>query len=160
MDRSNRGKDRASVLPDLALVPALPGGRKTRQRSQPIPVPTAIVPGDRDEAIKRDRAEYMASVIPSARPIVLKDVSHFAMLQDPEGYTEAILAFLANSVAARSRRCRYRAATGAGRAFFEKGGRVCQLARRWRRTRNQKKNDVVTACEAMGVQAGSTWLKS
>ncbi len=59
-------------------------------------MPTAIVPGDRDEAIEHDRAEYMASVIPSARPIVLKDVSHFAMLQDPEGYTEAILAFLAD----------------------------------------------------------------
>ncbi len=60
-----------------------------------IRVPTAIVLGDHDEGIKRDHTEYMASAIPGAKLIILKDVSHFAMLQDPEGYTKAILGFLA-----------------------------------------------------------------
>jgi pimeloyl-ACP methyl ester carboxylesterase len=59
-----------------------------------IHVPTAIVLGDHDEAIKRDHTDYMASAIPGAKLIILKDASHFAMLQDPEGYTKAILDFL------------------------------------------------------------------
>ncbi len=58
-----------------------------------ITVPTAIVLGDHDEAIKRDHTDHMAAVIPGAREIILKDVSHFAMLQDPAGYTAAIRDF-------------------------------------------------------------------
>jgi pimeloyl-ACP methyl ester carboxylesterase len=61
-----------------------------------IPVPTAIVLGDHDEAIKRDHTEYMASAIPGAKLVILNETSHFAMLQDPEGYTRAVLDFLEN----------------------------------------------------------------
>jgi pimeloyl-ACP methyl ester carboxylesterase len=68
----------------------------TKEQLAGITVPTAIVLGDRDEAIKRDHTDYMASVIPGAKLIILKDASHFAMLQDPEGYTQAILDFLAH----------------------------------------------------------------
>jgi pimeloyl-ACP methyl ester carboxylesterase len=68
----------------------------TKEQLSKIGVPTAIVPGDRDEVIKRDHTEYMASVIPGAKLIILKDVSHFAMLQDPDGYTKAIRDFLEN----------------------------------------------------------------
>lgn len=60
-----------------------------------ITVPTAIVLGDHDEAIKRDHTEHMAQVIPGAKLIILKDASHFAMLQDPAGYTKAVRDFLA-----------------------------------------------------------------
>jgi pimeloyl-ACP methyl ester carboxylesterase len=60
-----------------------------------ITVPTAIVLGDHDEAIKRDHTEHMAQVIPGAKLIILKDASHFAMLQDPKGYTKAVRDFLA-----------------------------------------------------------------
>jgi pimeloyl-ACP methyl ester carboxylesterase len=59
-----------------------------------ITVPTAIVLGDHDEAIKRDHTDHMAAVIPGSREIILKDVSHFAMLQDPAGYTQAVRGFL------------------------------------------------------------------
>ena len=68
----------------------------TKEQLSQIRVPTAIVLGDHDEGIKRDHTEYMASVIPGAKLIILKDVSHFAKLQDPEGYTKAILDFLAD----------------------------------------------------------------
>jgi pimeloyl-ACP methyl ester carboxylesterase len=60
-----------------------------------ITVPTAIVLGDHDEAIKRDHTEHMAAVIPGAKLIILKDVSHFAMLQDPAGYDKAVRDFQA-----------------------------------------------------------------
>ncbi len=68
----------------------------TKEQLSKIRVPTAIVLGDHDEAIKRDHTEYMASAIPGAKLIILKDVSHFAMLQDPEGYNKAIVGFLAD----------------------------------------------------------------
>jgi pimeloyl-ACP methyl ester carboxylesterase len=59
-----------------------------------ITVPTAIVIGDNDEAITRAHTEYLARTIPGARLVILPEVSHFAMLQDPRGYTKAVLAFL------------------------------------------------------------------
>ena len=66
----------------------------TKAQLSEIRMPTAIVIGDHDEAIKRPHTEYMARVIPGAKLIVLRDVGHFAMLQDPEAYTKAVLDFV------------------------------------------------------------------
>jgi pimeloyl-ACP methyl ester carboxylesterase len=59
-----------------------------------ITTPTWIVDGDRDEAIKRENTEYMASHIPDAGLLILPQVSHFAFLQDPEAFNAAVLHFL------------------------------------------------------------------
>lgn len=59
-----------------------------------ITVPTAIVLGDHDEAITREHTEYLARTIPGAKLVILKEASHFAMLQDPAGYTKAIRDFI------------------------------------------------------------------
>ena len=59
-----------------------------------IKVPTAIVIGDHDEAITRAHTDYLAATIPGAVLIVLPQASHFAMLQDPDGYTAAVLRFI------------------------------------------------------------------
>jgi pimeloyl-ACP methyl ester carboxylesterase len=59
-----------------------------------ITTPTWIVDGDRDEAIKRENTEYMASHIPGAGLLILPQVSHFAFLQDPEAFNAAVLHFL------------------------------------------------------------------
>lgn len=66
----------------------------TKEQLAAIKVPTAIVLGDRDEAITRAHTDYMASAIPGAKLVILKDASHFAMLQDPAGYTKAVLDFI------------------------------------------------------------------
>ena len=66
----------------------------TKEQLAKITVPTAIVLGDHDEAITRKHTEYMASVIPGAKLIILPDASHFAMLQDPAGYTKAVTDFI------------------------------------------------------------------
>ncbi len=66
----------------------------TEEQLAKITVPTAIVLGDHDEAITRKHTEYMASVIPGAKLIILPDASHFAMLQDPAGYTKAVTDFI------------------------------------------------------------------
>jgi pimeloyl-ACP methyl ester carboxylesterase len=59
-----------------------------------IDTPLAIVDGDHDEAIKREHTEYLARTIPGARLIILRDVSHFAMLQDASEFNAAMLRFV------------------------------------------------------------------
>jgi Predicted hydrolases or acyltransferases (alpha/beta hydrolase superfamily) len=73
------------------------------QRTQPnysaedlaqIRVPVAIVHSEHDEFIKREHAEYLARSIPGAEFIYLPGVSHFAPLQKPAQFSDAMLAFL------------------------------------------------------------------
>ena len=66
----------------------------TKEQLAKITTPTAIVAGDHDEAIKRQHTEYMASVIPGAKLILLPNASHFAMLQAPDEYSQAVLDFI------------------------------------------------------------------
>jgi pimeloyl-ACP methyl ester carboxylesterase len=73
------------------------------QRTQPnysaedlaqIRVPVTIVHSEQDEFIKREHAEYLARSISGAKFVFLPGVSHFAPLQRPEQFNNAILAFL------------------------------------------------------------------
>lgn len=59
-----------------------------------IKVPTWIVDGDRDEAIKRENTEFMAANIPGAGLLIQPEVSHFSFLQDPEQFNDDVLHFL------------------------------------------------------------------
>jgi pimeloyl-ACP methyl ester carboxylesterase len=59
-----------------------------------IAVPTAIADGAHDEAIKREHTEYLARTIPGAMLIILPDVSHFGMLQNPQEFGAAVTNFL------------------------------------------------------------------
>lgn len=54
----------------------------------------AVVDGDHEEFITRAHTEYLARTIPGARLIILKDVGHFAPLQDPQGFNRSMLQFL------------------------------------------------------------------
>jgi pimeloyl-ACP methyl ester carboxylesterase len=73
------------------------------QRTQPdyserelraIEVPVTIAQSEHDEFIKREHAEYLARTIPGAELVVLPGVSHFAPLQRPALFNQAVLAFL------------------------------------------------------------------
>jgi pimeloyl-ACP methyl ester carboxylesterase len=59
-----------------------------------IDTPVLVVDGDHDEAIKRAHTEYIAATIPHAGLLILPNVSHFALLQDPDQFNFAILHFL------------------------------------------------------------------
>jgi pimeloyl-ACP methyl ester carboxylesterase len=59
-----------------------------------ITVPTKVVQSQHDEAILMSHSEEIAAGIPGASLLVLPDVSHFAIMQDPAGYTAAIRAFV------------------------------------------------------------------
>ena len=73
------------------------------QRTQPnysasdladIRVPVTIVQSEHDEFIKPEHAAYLARSIPGAHLLVLPGVSHFAPLQRPAQFNEAMLSFL------------------------------------------------------------------
>ncbi|MGE0006190.1 MAG: alpha/beta fold hydrolase [Parvibaculaceae bacterium] len=59
-----------------------------------ITAPVAIADGEHDEAIRQEHNEEMAKAIPGARLVILPGLSHFAMLQDPEAFNQAVLEFL------------------------------------------------------------------
>lgn len=66
----------------------------TADQLQSIRVPTWIVDGDHDEAIKRENTEYMARMIPNAGLLLQPEVSHFSFLQDPQQFNNDVLHFL------------------------------------------------------------------
>jgi pimeloyl-ACP methyl ester carboxylesterase len=66
----------------------------TAEQLRSIKVPIVIADGEHDEAIKQTHTRYMASTIPGARLLILPDVSHFAMLQNPAEFNNAVLEFL------------------------------------------------------------------
>ncbi len=66
----------------------------TDEQLSHIAVPTWIVDADHDEAIKREDTDHMAALIPGAGELILPEVSHFAFLQDPEQFNQALLHFL------------------------------------------------------------------
>ena len=59
-----------------------------------IRTPIWVVAGEYDESIKREHTEYIAATIPGARLVILPNVSHFALLQDPTSFNNAVLKFL------------------------------------------------------------------
>ena len=66
----------------------------TRAQLSNINVPVWIALGDHDEIIKSEHVKYISSVIPDSKVVTLKDTGHFSIVQDPKGYTDAILDFL------------------------------------------------------------------
>jgi pimeloyl-ACP methyl ester carboxylesterase len=62
-----------------------------------IRVPVWIADGDHDEAIKRSDTDFMASHIPDARELILPGVSHFAFIQNPGMFNEALDHFLSGA---------------------------------------------------------------
>ncbi len=66
----------------------------TDAQFQSIKTPVLVVDGDHDEAIKRAHTEYIAATIPGAGLLILPNVSHFAFLQDPVLFDDALLHFL------------------------------------------------------------------
>jgi pimeloyl-ACP methyl ester carboxylesterase len=66
----------------------------TAKQLQSITVPTWIVDGDHDEAIKRENIDFMGKEIPGARLLIQPDVSHFSFLQNPQQFNSDVLRFL------------------------------------------------------------------
>lgn len=67
----------------------------TQDQLRSITVPTVIADGAHDEGITQEHTKEMAGLIPGAKLLVMPDLSHFAMWQDPAAFNEAVLDFLA-----------------------------------------------------------------
>ena len=67
-----------------------------KEELQGIKVPTYIADGQYDEGIKQEHTREMAQLIPNATLVVMPNLSHFAMWQDPTIFNRALAAFLAN----------------------------------------------------------------
>ena len=70
---------------ELVRRPIAPGSRR----------PSMIADGEHDEAIRREHTEELAREVPGAELLILPGVSHFAMLQDPALFNQAVVDFLA-----------------------------------------------------------------
>ena len=62
-----------------------------------IRLPVLVADGDHDEAIRRPHTERIAAQIPGAQLLIMPKPSHFAFLQDPRQFTDAVTKFLAAS---------------------------------------------------------------
>lgn len=70
------------------------GPNYTEEDLRSVSVPLAIVHAERDEFIKREHAQWLKGHIPNSELIVLSNVSHFAPLQRPAVFNEAMIAFV------------------------------------------------------------------
>jgi pimeloyl-ACP methyl ester carboxylesterase len=66
----------------------------TAEQLRTIRLPTTIADGQYDEGIKPAHNRYLAATIPGAKLVILSNVSHFAMLQNPAEFNTAVLDFL------------------------------------------------------------------
>jgi pimeloyl-ACP methyl ester carboxylesterase len=66
----------------------------TTEQLASITAPTVIALAEHDEFIKRDHALYIAETIPGAFFVMMPDVSHLAIYQDPEIFLEVVQDFV------------------------------------------------------------------
>ena len=66
----------------------------TRAELERVAIPVAVADGAHDEAVKCSDTEFLARSIPRGALIILPDVSHFGMLQNPAEFASAAIAFL------------------------------------------------------------------
>jgi pimeloyl-ACP methyl ester carboxylesterase len=66
----------------------------TPDQLKSIRVPVGVADGEYDEAIDYEHTKEMSSLIPGSTLIILPNLSHFAMWQDPEAFNTAVLKYL------------------------------------------------------------------
>jgi len=66
----------------------------TTQELASIRVPTTIADGEHEEVVRPTHTRELANAIPGAKLVILPNVSHFALLQDPAAFNSTVLAFL------------------------------------------------------------------
>ena len=66
----------------------------TKRKLAAIKCPTTICVGQYDEIMRLEHAQEIARAIPGARFVLQPGVSHFAMLQNPQQFNEALSDFL------------------------------------------------------------------
>jgi pimeloyl-ACP methyl ester carboxylesterase len=66
----------------------------TKEQLRSIKARTLVADGDHDEIIVLDQMKEMAALIPGGKLAVLEGTSHFALWQDPAGFTKLLVEHL------------------------------------------------------------------
>lgn len=66
----------------------------TQDQLKSIQVPVAVAEGEYSEVISLEHTKQLAAYIPGSTLILLPNLSHFAMWQDPEAFNAAVLKYL------------------------------------------------------------------
>jgi pimeloyl-ACP methyl ester carboxylesterase len=85
----SEGQVRSAIIHMWGTLPHI-----TATQLRSIRVPTTIADGEYDEFIKPEHTRYIAAQIPGARLVIIPNTSHFAMIQDPQAFSRAVLEFL------------------------------------------------------------------
>jgi pimeloyl-ACP methyl ester carboxylesterase len=66
-----------------------------------ITAPTLVLWGDTDRLVAPDLAPYVAAAVPESRLLVMEDIGHTAMMEDPERSARALVGLLEDARSAR-----------------------------------------------------------
>ncbi|MBE7189150.1 MAG: alpha/beta fold hydrolase [Jatrophihabitans endophyticus] len=72
-------------------------GRAAWSAMRAITAPTLVLWGDTDRLVAPDLAPFVAAAVPDSRLLVLEDIGHTAMMEDPETSARALLALIEDS---------------------------------------------------------------
>lgn len=87
--------ERAMLLSARGLVRSqFLNGRAGWAAMRTITAPTLVVWGEQDRLVASDLAPFVAAAIPHARLLVLDDIGHVAMMEDPQTTARATLALV------------------------------------------------------------------
>jgi pimeloyl-ACP methyl ester carboxylesterase len=78
-----------------------------------ITAPTLVLWGDTDRLVAPDLAPYVAAAVPDARLLVMSDIGHTAMMEDPQASARAFLGLLEDAAGRGDRPSAQRSASGA-----------------------------------------------
>jgi pimeloyl-ACP methyl ester carboxylesterase len=74
-------------------------GRRGWATMRRIEAPTLVLWGDRDKLVAPDLAPYVAAAVPDSRLLVLPDIGHTAMMEDPVTSARVVLGLLEDAAA-------------------------------------------------------------
>jgi pimeloyl-ACP methyl ester carboxylesterase len=66
----------------------------TAEELASIKIPTLIIDGQTEELVRTNHAQEIADAIPHAELVILPNVGHFAVVDKPEEWNNAVLDFL------------------------------------------------------------------
>ena len=102
--QNDQGADYLRLSPDPAYLPVIVDKLRTLWLTEPnftpeelaaIRVPTLIIDGQNEEVVRPDHAAEIAAAIPGAELVLLPNVGHYGLWQQPAEWNRVVLDFLA-----------------------------------------------------------------
>lgn len=97
------GVDYLKLMPDPERLPVILEKVRTMWLTEPnftpealagIRAPTLVMDGQYDDVVRPDHAQEIAQSIPNSQVVILPGTGHYAVLEDPDAWNQAVLDFL------------------------------------------------------------------